>query len=227
MDTWRSIRRAALGLVLCGLAGPLLAQSARTGGGGESQRIIQQYQQLAAEKSALEAQVTSLKHDLDGARAELGTVKKERDALKAHSAAAGASISEATAAREAAEKTAAQTKDRMNELVTHFRETATNLKQVETEREQLRGQLRERSAAYDQCAADNLSLYEINSDLLKRYENVGLFTRVSASEPFTRITRTRIDNLVDAYRARALELRAGGGSPDAANQAGGAPPPHP
>jgi hypothetical protein len=37
---------------------------------------------------------------------------------------------------------------------------------------------------------------------------VGLFTKVSAGEPFTRITRTRIDNLVDETRARALELRA-------------------
>jgi hypothetical protein len=30
---------------------------------------------------------------------------------------------------------------------------------------------------------------------------------VSSAEPFTRITRARIDNLVDEYRERALELR--------------------
>ena len=222
----QSTRRAALGLVVCGLAGPLLAQEARSGG-GESQRIIQQYQQLAAEKTSLEAQVASLKKDLDAARAELGTAKKERDALKAHSAAAGASIAELTAAREAAEKTAEQTKERMTELVTHFRETADNLKQVETDREQLRGQLHERSAAYDQCAADNLSLYEINAEVLKRLDSVGLFTRVSASEPFTRITRSRIENLVDGYRERALELRAKSGPAAPGDRSGEAPQPHP
>jgi chaperonin cofactor prefoldin len=222
VNTSRCIRTAALALLSCGLVSPLLAQTAR--GGGESQRIMQQYQQLAAEKTALEAQVVALKHDLDAARTELGTVKKERDALKARSAAAGASVSALTAGKEAAEKSAAQSQERMNELVTHFRETANNLKQVETDREQLRGQLRERSAAFDQCAADNLSLYEINADLLMRYEHVGLFTRVSASEPFTRITRSRIENLVDGYRARALELRARSATSNAGEEAGGTPP---
>jgi hypothetical protein len=45
-----------------------------------------------------------------------------------------------------------------------------------------------------------------------------LFTKAAAVEPFTRITRTRIDNLVDEYRARAEELRA------KARAAAGSPP---
>jgi chromosome segregation ATPase len=191
--------------VLCGCATPLLAQTAR--GGGDSQRFMQQYQQLASEKSALEAQVTSLKHDLDGARTELAAVRKERDGLKAHSAAAVTSVAQLNAAKEAADKSAAQTNERMTELVTHFRETASNLKQVEIDREQLQRELRERSAAYDRCASANLSLYDLNGDILNRYEHVGVFTRASASEPFTRITRTRMENLVDETRGRALELR--------------------
>jgi chromosome segregation ATPase len=208
VDTRRTIRAVALGLVLCGLAAPLLAQEARSGGGGgESQRIVQQYQQLAAEKTSLETQVATLKHDLDAAHTELAAAKKERDALKAHSAAAGASIAGITAAKDAAEKSAEETKGHMNELVTHFRETVANLKQVETDREQLQGQLRERSADYDRCTAANQSLYDLNGDILTRYEHVGVFTRVSAGEPFTRITRARLENLVDETRTHALELR--------------------
>ncbi len=204
---WQSIR-IGFACALCGAAPPLLAQTERSGG-GESQRIVQQYQQLAAEKTALEAQVASMKHDLDAANAQLTTVKKDRDALKAHSAAVNAStIAELNAGKDAAQKSADQAKQRLNELVARFRDTANDLKQVETDRDQLRGQLRERSAAYDQCAADNLSLYDINGEVLDRYEHVGLFTRASAGEPFIRITRTRIENLVDRYRARALELRA-------------------
>ncbi len=52
-----------------------------------------------------------------------------------------------------------------------------------------------------------MQLYEITNDVLDRYEHVGLFTKATAAEPFTRITRTRIENLVDEYRARALENR--------------------
>lgn len=226
MDTWSCTCRAAVGLAALSLAGPLLAQEARSGGGGESARIMQQYQQLAAEKSSLESQVASLKKDAEAAHQELEAVKKERDGLKAHSASATNSIAELTAARESAEKSNEQYKERMTEIVTRYREMANNLKQVETDRDQLRGQLQERAAAYDQCAADNFSLYELNGEVLKRYENVGLFTRVSASEPFTRITRSRIDNLVDRYRARALELRARSNAPEATDKAS-ASAPHP
>ncbi|HUO20253.1 MAG TPA: hypothetical protein VMU44_10810 [Steroidobacteraceae bacterium] len=207
MHEIRPMRTVVLALCVCGGAAPLAAQEARSGGGGEAQRIIQQYQQLAAEKTSLEGQVARLKQDLAAAQSELDAVKKERDGLKARSAATGASIAGLTAAREAAEKSAAETKGRMNELVTHFRETIASLKQAETDRDQLKVQLRERTADYDRCAMANQSLYELNGDILNRYEHVGLFTRVSAGEPFTRITRARMENLVDETRARALELR--------------------
>jgi len=42
---------------------------------------------------------------------------------------------------------------------------------------------------------------------LDRYDHVGLFTKASAVEPFTHITRTRLDNLVVEYRERAEQLR--------------------
>ena len=95
----------------------------------------------------------------------------------------------------------------MNELVGKFRETATNLKEVEADRGKLHKELDERNAAFDRCAENNVQLYDISKEVLDRYEHVGLFTKVSAGEPFTRITRTRIENLVEEYRARALENR--------------------
>jgi ribosomal protein S19E (S16A) len=52
-----------------------------------------------------------------------------------------------------------------------------------------------------------MQLYEINREILNRYEHVGLFTKVSADEPFTKITRTRLENLADEYRQRAQELQ--------------------
>jgi chromosome segregation ATPase len=195
-------------LVLAAVSGSLQAQTQRSGGGSESQKILQQYQQLAGEKTALQAQVTQMKQQLDSAKAELAAVQKERDALKAKAGAAGVAAAQVASLRESSEKATEQYKQKMAEVVVRFRETVTNLKEVETNRSKLQDELRVRNEAYDRCAADNLSLFEINDDLLNRYEHVGLFTKASAGEPFTRITRTRIDNLVDEYRARALELRA-------------------
>jgi chromosome segregation ATPase len=204
----RCFRTLGFGVLL--LSPGAFAQVQRSGG-GEAQKFMQQYQQIAAEKTALQGQLAQSNKDLDAAKAELAALKKERDALKARAAGAGASaavVAQLTASKESAEKDSAFQKQRMAELVTRFRETATNLRDVEADRTKLRKDLDDRNTAYDKCADDNLQLYELTDDVLKRYEHVGLFTKVSATEPFTKITRTRIENLVDEYREHAQELRA-------------------
>src|ERR1700722_9294085 len=186
-------------------AGAVQAQTERSGG-GEAQKFMQQYQQVAAEKTALQAQVAQMKKDLDAANTNLAAMKKERDALKAHVGVSPAAVSQLTASKDAAERSLELSKQRMNELVGRFREMATNLKDVEADRAALREDVAKRGRAFDQCAEDNLQLYEINGEILDRYEHVGLFTKVSATEPFTKLTRTRLENLVDEYRERAQQL---------------------
>jgi chromosome segregation ATPase len=197
---------AALAASIVSANAPLHAQTQRSGG-GEVQKFMQQYQQVAAEKTALQAQLAQSKKDLDAANAELAAVKKERDAAKAHVGVSPAAIAQANSAKEASERNLEQSKQRMTELVGRFRETATNLKEVEADRTKLRTELSDRNSAFDTCASDNVQLYEINRDILDRYEHVGLFTKVSAGEPFMKITRTRIENLADEYRQRVQELR--------------------
>ena len=182
-----------------------LAQVERSG--GEMQKIMQQYQQVSAEKTALQAQLEQSKKALDTANAELAAVKKERDAAKTHVGVSPAALAQATSAKEAAEHTSDKYKQQMGEIVTRFRETVANLRDVETDRNKLRDELAKRNAAFDRCAADNYELYEITGQVLDRYEHVGPFTRASAIEPFTRLTRTRIENLADEYRERAELLR--------------------
>lgn len=204
-------RTACLIVAVVSAAAPARAQVERSG--GEAQKFMQQYQQVASEKIALQAQLDKMKKDLDAAQAELATAKKARDALKARTGASAEEVAKITASKDAAEKNLDTYKQRMTELVTRFREMAVNLKETEADRSKLRDELQQRNAAFDKCAQDNLQLYEITGAVLDRYEHVGLFTKASAAEPFTRITRTRIENLVDEYRARALELRVKKTSP--------------
>jgi len=128
--------------------------------------------------------------------------------LKSHAGESSGQVAQLAAGKEAAEKSLEQLKQRTTELVARFRETVANMKEVETDRNKLQSALKDQSNAFDKCAEDNLGLFEINGEILDRYEHVGLFTKVSTVEPFTKITRTRIENLVDEYRARALQLRA-------------------
>jgi len=183
------------------------AQTQRSGS-GETQKFMQQYQQLAAEKTALQAQQAQTKKDLDTAQADLAAMKKERDALKSRAGGSTAQFAQLAAGKEAAEKSLEQLKQRTTELVARFREMALNLREVEADRGRLQNDFKDRSAAFDKCAQDNLGLFEVNSEILDRYEHVGVFTRIGTADPFTKIARSRIENLVDEYRARALELRA-------------------
>jgi chromosome segregation ATPase len=176
--------------------------------GNEAQKFMQQYQQLAAERTALQTQVAGLKKDLDAAKTDLAGLTKERDALKSRVGGAEQAVLQAKTSKETTEQSLEQSKQRMNELLGRAREIALNLKEVELDRGKVRAELADRNRAYDACADHNWQLYEIDRELLDRYEHTGLFTRVLASEPFTRLTRTRIENLVDDYRARAEELRA-------------------
>jgi len=205
---------------------PARAQVQRSGGGA-SQAIMQQYQQLAAEKTALQAQLEQAKKDLDAAKAELAAVKKERDAAKAHIGVSPAALAQANSAKETAEHTAEKTRQQIGDLVVRFREMATNLRDVEGDRNKLKEELAKDNAAFDRCAEDNLQLYEITGQVLDRYEHVGLFTKATSIEPFTKLTRTRIENLADEYRERAQLLRVKKQPPAAAPQQPAPPPPPP
>jgi chromosome segregation ATPase len=190
-----------------GVCGAAFAQTQRSGG-GEAQKFMQQYQQIAAEKSALQAQLIQSKKDLDAAQAELAAMKKERDELKARSGGATAQIAQLHAATEAADKNTDLYKQRMGELVERFRATATTLKDVEADRTQVRKNLETRASQLDKCMDQNAELFGLAGDILDHYEHIGLLTKVSASEPFTRITRTRLQNFADEYRERAAALQA-------------------
>lgn len=209
-----TIRHRLLIASTLGAAAALAGLSARAqverSGGNEAQRIIAQYQQVAAEKTALAAQLEQMKKDLQTAQTDLASTKKERDALKARvgqAAAVAGEVAQVTASRDAAEKNVGAYKQRLEELIGRYRDLAGKLKEVEAERAKDAQDLAGRNAAYDKCAVDNQQLFEITNQVLDRYEHVGVFTKVSAAEPFTRITRTRIENIADEYRQRALELR--------------------
>src|SRR5258708_29643654 len=80
---------------------PLYAQVQRSGG-GEVQKFMKQYQQLAAEKTALQAQLAQMKKDLEAANTELAAVKKARDVAKAHAGVPAVALAQATNAKETA-----------------------------------------------------------------------------------------------------------------------------
>lgn len=202
---------------------PLFAQTARSGGsgGGQSAQLVQQLQQLASERTSLQAEQAKLKKELED-------VKKERDTLKAGQAAGNqraraeteAVLARGAKEREQSEKDLAQAKQRMQELVDKFRETAQTLREVETDRATVKDAYAQQTRELDACVASNNALYDLNGEVLTRFEDQGFWSGLAKAEPFTKLKRTQLENLIDGYRTRADDKKFVPGAAAAA-----APPP--
>lgn len=196
----------ALALVFALLiARPAASQAVRQSSGNA--QATQQLQQLAAERTRLMADNARLQSELDAAR-------KERDALKKAQGGADSRVraSDAAAARAGAQSQSLQAeldreKARMAELIGKFRETAGTLRDVETERTTAKTSLAQRDEELRQCVARNVALYDLNGEILAKLESRGTFTPASALEPFTRLKRVELENLIDGYQTRAAEQR--------------------
>jgi seryl-tRNA synthetase len=181
------------------------AQTARSG--GDSARAMQELQQLAAERTALQADNAKLKDQVADLKKKLDKTSAESEAASARAkqleAAAGRGAESSKQANEALEKNRAQ----MQELIAHFRETALDLKNVESDRNTLRGRLEARDREYNTCVEHNVGLYDVGREALDRLDRQGFWTKVRESEPFTQLARARLDNWIDDYRQRLQELR--------------------
>jgi chromosome segregation ATPase len=185
------------------------AQVERSGGGVNAQ-LAQQYQQAVAERTKLQAENARLKKQLDDANKQLQASAQQLKSARQGAVAARAVEAQLAAAQASSQSNARsleQLKSKSEELVGHFRDTVATLRGVESERAQLKQQLLQARAARDQCAERNNQMFQINADVLDRYEHQGVFGRMAQAEPFTRIKRTQIENLVLEDRQRVEQLR--------------------
>jgi hypothetical protein len=95
----------------------------------------------------------------------------------------------------------------MQQLVAKFRETAQSLRDVESDRTTTKQTLATRDQQLKVCVDRNLALFKLNGEVLTRLENQGVWGRMARAEPFTKIKRVEMENLVDEYKSRAEDQR--------------------
>ena len=193
-------------LLLSVHAGQAGAQAARTGGAGNAQ-LVQQLQQLASERTALQAENARMKKELAEMTKDRDALKSGRAALDQRAKASEAAIARGAQDRASAESENARLKERMQELVVRFRETARTLKDVEGERTTFKQSLTTKEAQLSACVAKNTALFDLNDEVLTRLEGQGAFSRLASAEPFTKLKRVQLENLIEDYRYRADDQR--------------------
>jgi cell division septum initiation protein DivIVA len=201
MSTLR-ILIASLALIASGLAS---AQTQRSG--DNNARAMQQLQQLSAERTQLKADNDKLKQETEELKKQLSTATSGQSSLQQRLKTAETSAAHDSAAAQQNTEALEKARSQLQELIGRFRETAQALKEVETDRNTLRGQLQTRERELSTCIDRNVGLYDLNKEVLDRLEKKGVWSSLTEKEPFTKIQRTRLENLIDGYRERAEELR--------------------
>jgi hypothetical protein len=182
------------------------AQEARSGGGSPNAALVQQLQQLASERTDLQAQTVKLQKDLDDMRKERDALKAAREIAEKRAQTSESAIRQAqagiAASKDASSKEIARWRQQTDELVAKYRELAATLQGVERDRDSLKQTLATQDQSIEMCAQRNVALYDISVEVLNRLGHPPMWSTLARTEPFTRITRTRLDNLVVEYRQR-------------------------
>jgi len=196
-----------LGALSLGVASRAQAQAARQppagGGGGNPQAM----QQLQAAMASLQAENGRLKKELEDSKGKVQAASKEASGSKQGVASLRAALAQAQASKQSSEALREQTQARLSDLLDKYRQNTGALAGVETERGQLRQDLAAATGRLDVCAQRNVALYDAMNQALDKVGRGGFFTAMGRAEPFTKIERVRLENMVDEYRARAEELK--------------------
>ena len=193
---------AAFTLALPVVAG---AQTARPASASANAQAMQQLQQLASERTALQAENARLKAELEGARKERDSLKSAQEASARRSRGTEADLAAAQGDKARLEGELAEQKQRLQELVQRYRETAETMKQVETDRAAKTQQLSQREQELKTCVDDNHKLYTLGTEVIDKLEHQGFWSAVAQREPFTQLKRTQLENLADGYRGTAQD----------------------
>ena len=218
MSSLRSVILVS-GLAILASSGSLVwAQSARTGGSANAQ-LVEQMQQLASERTALQAENARMKKELDDLRKDRDALKKAQQVGDARAKESSAALARSAAQRSSEQQEVQQLKDKMQELIAKFRETVQTLRQVETENATTKQTLAMRDQSLKVCLDHNAALYKLNGEVLDHFEHQSVWSHVAAAEPFTRIKRVQLENLVDDYHAKADDQHLKEATPATAGEA--------
>jgi len=185
---------------------------------------------FAAEANAGDAK---LRENLRSTMLQLRTIQGERDALQAEKVQSDQEkkalnekvetlIKQSIADKDAADKSIAelktrtldhvteiaQLKDTMEKMKAALKKTTDLANATEAKRAKLAEDVILLKRTVAEREAQNRELFKTGNEILTRYEKFGLGTALSAREPFTGLTRVKLQNLVQDYQDKLLDQKA-------------------
>lgn len=100
-----------------------------------------------------------------------------------------------------------QTEDKLREVIGRYHELARNLQKTSAEKADVEHQLAKETHRREDAEAKNQKLYQLNAELLKKFDDKGVMDALLQHEPFTGIKEVQIENLRQDYGYKADKLK--------------------
>lgn len=205
----RRSRLIVLFVICNATAWPALAEVRRAGGDQDAMAHAQyMLQQMGTERDALKAENAKLQGQIDKQKTEMARLKKEQSSTKERLKATGDEVARYKEGYKTLMERFTQTRTKFQQVIDKFRETINSLRQVEAERNQLKTSLQDRTHEVESCMRKNIDLYNLDLELVDKYNNKGVMAALFQMEPVTGLKKVDVQNAVEAYRSRIESLKA-------------------
>jgi chromosome segregation ATPase len=176
-------------------------------------------QQLNDAQAQSEKDNMDLKAKMDTLTAQMAALTKQSEDDKA---ASDKAISDLKSQNADFTKQIALLKDALAAWEKDDKQYVQLAKDKEAARAQLAGQVILLQRLVDDRESKNRALYNLGNEILERYEKFSLGDALAAKEPFTGISRVKLEELVQDYKDKILDQRITPGQPLPPEPAGAA-----
>jgi chromosome segregation ATPase len=138
---------------------------------------------------------------------EKKTLTDKANALSKQAAADKETISGLTSKADEQAKQLAEKKEALDKWKAGYDQIAAAGKKAEAERAKLADEVIVLKRKVEDRETKNTELYRIGREVLRRYERFGLGDALAAREPFTGITKVKLENLVQDYQDKLTDAK--------------------
>jgi len=185
--------------ILILIAAPLFTLSANA----DDARLKQMLQTLTGRLRAAETERNTLISDKAQLEQEKKTLTAKVDSLNKQVAADKVQLD----TLDAKQKELDDTKESLAKWKAAYEQIQTGAQKSEAERAKLASESIVLKRKVDDRERKNLELFKTANEILTRYEKFGLGEALSAKEPFTGITRVKLENQVQDYQDKIADQR--------------------
>jgi DNA repair exonuclease SbcCD ATPase subunit len=201
----RVLRLLCHGTAVLFLAGSLLPEAMAASNKDSKER--QALRRVQAQLNEVQQQKSLLEQEKTGLAEQMEELKKKSAALESGTAKANArridldrEVEDLSKDKVELSAKLQETSRGLQEMTKKQAEAMQTLQHKEREIKRFEAELAHQTRQGEMCQVKNAQLYQINAELMDKYQSKGVFGALLQAEPFTQLKSVEMENLLQEYR---------------------------